>query len=71
MNDEAGIRLDARPLFRRTRAALLELLADLSRADWQAPTAAAPWLVRDLVAHLLGDDLSRDVGSGPRLLSEL
>ncbi|WP_152360426.1 maleylpyruvate isomerase family mycothiol-dependent enzyme [Microlunatus speluncae] len=59
MDADVGVRLDARPLFRRTRAALLELLADLSPADWQAPTVAAPWLVRDLVAHLLGDDVSR------------
>lgn len=25
----------------------------------QQPSACAPWLVRDVVAHLLGNDLSR------------
>ena len=43
----------------RDRAALLDLLRDLAPADWLRPTAAAPWLVRDVVAHVLGDDLSR------------
>jgi uncharacterized protein (TIGR03083 family) len=43
----------------RDRAALLGLLRDLAPADWLRPTAAAPWLVRDVVAHVLGDDLSR------------
>ncbi|MCO1657597.1 maleylpyruvate isomerase family mycothiol-dependent enzyme [Pseudonocardia sp. S2-4] len=55
------------------RAALLDLLRELPPADWRLPTAAAPWLVRDVVAHVLADDLSRLArgrdghhGNGPR-----
>jgi uncharacterized protein (TIGR03083 family) len=54
-----GRRIDARPAFGRVRAALAEALAGLGAADWQQPTACAPWLVRDVVAHILGDDLGR------------
>jgi uncharacterized protein (TIGR03083 family) len=43
----------------RDRAALLDLLRGLPVTDWLRPTAAAPWLVRDVVAHVLADDLSR------------
>jgi uncharacterized protein (TIGR03083 family) len=50
---------DPRPLFRRVRSSLLELLQSLSPGDWQMSTVAEPWLVRDLVAHLVGDDLAR------------
>jgi uncharacterized protein (TIGR03083 family) len=50
---------DARPLFRRVRGSLLGLLQSLGSGDWQASTVAEPWLVRDLVAHLVGDDLAR------------
>jgi uncharacterized protein (TIGR03083 family) len=46
-------------LFPGLRAALLELLRDLSPAEWQAPTACAGWTVKDVAAHLLGDDLGR------------
>lgn len=51
--------IDTRPEFARVRQALAVLLAELTAADWQQPTACAPWLVRDVVAHILGDDLSR------------
>jgi uncharacterized protein (TIGR03083 family) len=54
-----GPKVDARPLFEQDRAMLLRLVQDLSPDEWERPTAAAPWLVRDVVAHLLGDDLSR------------
>ena len=37
--------------------ALVALLADLSPADWDRPTAAAGWTVKDIALHLLGDDL--------------
>jgi uncharacterized protein (TIGR03083 family) len=50
---------DVRDLFERDRARLLHLLAELRPADWDAVTAAAPWTVRDVVAHLLGDDVGR------------
>lgn len=68
-----GQRIDVRGEFARNRSTLLQLLGSLSAQDWERPTAAAPWTVRDLVAHLLGDDLnrlsrSRDAhsGEGPR-----
>jgi uncharacterized protein (TIGR03083 family) len=54
-----GPAIDARASFARVRAALAQVLAGLSAADWQQPTVCAPWLVRDVVAHILGDDLSR------------
>ena len=51
--------IDTRPELDRVRRALSVLLPELSAADWQQPTACAPWLVRDVVAHILGDDLAR------------
>ncbi|HYH32486.1 MAG TPA: maleylpyruvate isomerase family mycothiol-dependent enzyme [Pseudonocardia sp.] len=54
-----GPRIDAREEFAQDRAVLLALLHDLGPDEWERPTAAAPWLVRDVVAHLLGDDLGR------------
>ncbi|WP_214405500.1 hypothetical protein [Pseudonocardia lacus] len=41
-------RSDLRRLLARDRATLLDLLRDLPSADWQRPTAAGPWLVRDV-----------------------
>lgn len=38
-------------------AHLLALLAEISPAQWDAPTACAGWSVKDVVAHLLGGDL--------------
>jgi uncharacterized protein (TIGR03083 family) len=38
---------------------LLELLGDLSAYDWEAPTVCADWSVKDVAAHLLGDDIGR------------
>jgi hypothetical protein len=54
-----GAKVAARPLFEQDRATLLRLVQGLAPGDWERPTAVAPWLVRDVVAHLLGDDLSR------------
>ena len=54
-----GARIDARELLEQDRIELLRLLGELTPQDWERPTAAAPWVVRDLVAHLLGDDLAR------------
>jgi uncharacterized protein (TIGR03083 family) len=54
-----GPKIDARDAFERDRATLLALLRELAPDDWERPTAAAPWVVRDVVAHLLGDDLGR------------
>jgi uncharacterized protein (TIGR03083 family) len=54
-----GPKIDVRGQFERTRASLLRLLNTLEPDDWERPTAAAPWTVRDLAAHMLGDDLNR------------
>ena len=54
-----GARIDARELVEQDRIELLRLLGELTPQDWERPTAAAPWVVRDLVAHLLSDDLGR------------
>jgi uncharacterized protein (TIGR03083 family) len=45
---------DRFPLLRRE---LLGLLEGLSEADWERPTAAPLWSVRDIAAHLLGGDV--------------
>src|SRR3712207_6306587 len=55
----SGRRSDARQLLEQDRATLLRLVQGLAPDEWERPTAAAPWLVRDVVAHLLADDLSR------------
>ncbi len=41
------------PLFRPLNDKLLELLESLSREDWQRPTLAREWTVKDITAHLL------------------
>lgn len=46
-------------LFPGERAALLELLTALSPQAWTAPTACPGWSVKDVAAHLLGDDIGR------------
>lgn len=52
-------RSDLRWLMAQDRAELLVLLRSLTPAEWERTTAAAPWVVRDVVAHVLGDDVSR------------
>jgi uncharacterized protein (TIGR03083 family) len=47
------------PLFPGERSALLELLRGLSAADWEAPTVCLGWSVKEVAAHLLGDDVGR------------
>lgn len=54
-----GAKIDVREPFAETRARLLRLLGTLNADDWQRQTAAAPWTVRDVAAHVLGDDLNR------------
>ena len=51
--------IDTLHLFPGLRAALLELLRDLSPSEWDAATVCAGWSVKDVAAHLLGDDLGR------------
>ncbi|NEW46395.1 maleylpyruvate isomerase family mycothiol-dependent enzyme [Nocardia cyriacigeorgica] len=40
------------------RAQLVELLRDLSDAEWESPSLCAGWRVRDVVGHLLQDTYS-------------
>lgn len=47
------------PLFRPLLAELLALLSALSPEDWQRPTVAPHWRVRDVAAHLLDGKLRR------------
>lgn len=44
-------------LFPEILAKLLALLAELSAAEWDKPTACAGWSVKDVALHLLGDDI--------------
>jgi len=43
--------------FPALRRELLGVLADLSEDDWERPTAAPLWTVKDIAAHLLGGDV--------------
>ncbi|WP_210520434.1 maleylpyruvate isomerase N-terminal domain-containing protein [Hymenobacter terricola] len=45
------------PLFPKLDRLLLELLRSLTPADWQRPTLARQWTVKDLAAHLLDGNL--------------
>ncbi len=49
--------VDVRPLLSRERADLVSLLRTLSPAEWDQPTAAPGWTVKDLGLHVLDDDL--------------
>jgi uncharacterized protein (TIGR03083 family) len=52
-----GGALDVRPLLPGERAALLDLLAKLTPAQWAAATICPGWSVKDIALHLLGDDV--------------
>ena len=45
-------------LFPEVRQGLLSLLQGLSPQDWQHPTSAGKWTVKDIALHLLGGDVS-------------
>jgi uncharacterized protein (TIGR03083 family) len=47
------------PLFRGLSDELLGLLASLEAGDWDRPTLAGDWRVRDVAAHLLDGDLRK------------
>ncbi|GAB4419471.1 MAG: hypothetical protein OHK0039_31900 [Bacteroidia bacterium] len=49
--------IDVRPLFGPLDDLLLDLLRSLKPSDWDLPTAARRWRVRDVVAHLLDGNL--------------
>ncbi|TCP57293.1 uncharacterized protein (TIGR03083 family) [Tamaricihabitans halophyticus] len=53
-----GEPIDARGLFATERARLVDYLRTLDDADWQRPVTSR-WTVRDVVAHVLGDDYGR------------
>ena len=44
-------------LFSEILDALLEILGDLSDAEWDAPTVCPGWSVKDVALHLLGDEV--------------
>lgn len=44
---------DTRALFRPVSTALVRLLRRLEPGDWQRPTIAGAWIVRDVLAHLV------------------
>lgn len=51
--------LDTAPLFAPLSTELLSLLRGLTPADWDRPTVAGAWRVRDIVAHLLDGELRK------------
>jgi uncharacterized protein (TIGR03083 family) len=50
---------DTRSYFRPVARELVSLLERLDASDWDRPTIAGGWLVRDVVAHLLDTTLRR------------
>ena len=51
--------VDTRDMFRPVSASLAGLLRRLAADDWQRPTVAGAWRVRDVVAHMLDTTLRR------------
>jgi uncharacterized protein (TIGR03083 family) len=51
--------IDTRYLFAPLHGALMSLLRGLSAEDWEKPTVARAWRVRDVAAHLLDTQLRR------------
>lgn len=49
--------IDVLELFPEILGELVLLLEDLPREAWELPTACAGWTVKDVAAHLLGDEL--------------
>ncbi len=48
---------DVRPYFSELNDLLIQMLEDLDPEEWQAPTIAGRWRVKDVVAHLLDGDI--------------
>ena len=70
MVSQLGPAIDVRSAFRHERELLIQLLRNLDVSEWTAATVCPGWLVRDVAAHLLHDDLaslsrSRDHIEGP------
>src|SRR5689334_7783825 len=51
--------IDTRYLFAPLHAELMSLLRGLTPDDWERPTLARAWRVRDVAAHLLDTQLRR------------
>ena len=51
--------IDTRNLFAPLHAELMSLLRGLTAEDWEKPTLARAWRVRDIAAHLLETQLRR------------
>jgi uncharacterized protein (TIGR03083 family) len=51
--------IDTRAMFRPVSRELVTLLRSLQPADWERPTVARSWAVRDVVAHLVDSRLRR------------
>lgn len=49
--------VDPRESLAAERGELLDLLEELTEAEWLAPTEAGHWRVKDVALHLLGEDL--------------
>lgn len=49
--------IDVRPLFLPLDESLISLLKELKNEDWDKPTVAGTWRVKDVVAHLLDGNL--------------
>lgn len=54
-----GPRLDVRDLFADERDRLIAVLDGLDASRWRAATVCPGWTVKDIAAHVLGDDLGR------------
>jgi Mycothiol maleylpyruvate isomerase N-terminal domain len=52
-------RVNVVPLFGPLHEELVRLLSGLSAADWERPTVAGAWRMRDVAAHILDTDLRR------------
>src|SRR5215216_7652025 len=68
--------IDVVALFPEERAALLQVLEELSPEEWQLPTVCEGWSVKDIALHLLGDDVGllsrgRDGFSSPNFAEGL
>ncbi|MDO7852945.1 maleylpyruvate isomerase N-terminal domain-containing protein [Hymenobacter convexus] len=57
MTSAPPIPIETRPLFAELDRLLLELLRSLAPDDWQRPTLARLWTVKDVAAHLLDGNL--------------
>ena len=51
--------IDTRPFFRPLAQEFVQLLRQLAPDDWLRPTVARPWVVRDVVAHLVDGTMRR------------